>query len=209
MNPEEYNQVMSMQSRLAQSEANSAKMQQALTMFQDKEENNLVKYQLDPEKELIRIQRLLEKQEVKRDDKGNLYYSPCDSSKRVLNDYGVSEVMSILQTYVNKNIMLSYYEPEQIDKIMYELGEELIDFFYINMEKLGLDTPDKKKHYKLIVTNLINTIDAIYRKALWGKQLELISKNYVVSQTDGLNNTPFYPQMKTGLMGKFKSMFKT
>jgi len=147
MNQEEYNQFMQMQTKVAQSELNSTKMNQAVTLFsnQDDASQNLIQFQLDIEKSLLRIERLLRKQVPKRDNHGNLIYVDCPENQ-LFNEYGINEILNLLSWYVNKEVILSNYSDEQIDLIMFQFSEELIDFIFTNMEKFGLDTPDKKKH---------------------------------------------------------------
>ena len=198
MNPQEEQAFMNLQAKLAQTETHAMKMNQAVTLFQDKEEDNLIKYQLDIERSLARIERLLRKQIQKRDKKtGSVYYVDCPENE-ILNEYGVNEIMNLLSTYVNKEIMLSCYDDRQIDKIMEQFGEEVIDFVYTNMEKFGLDTSEKKKHYPIIVMNIINLVDATYRKALDGLTLENLKTARVVNQTEPLMKNMQLPSLKKG-----------
>lgn len=186
---------MNMQAKLAQSETNAMKMNQAVTLFSDKEDDNIIKWQLDIERSLLRIERLLRKQVPKRDPKTNaVYYADCPENQ-LLNEYGVNEIMNLLSTYVNKEIILSVYTDTQIDMIMNQFGEEVIDFIYTNMERFGMDTPDKKKHYPMLTMGIINLVDATYRKAIGGKTLDNLKTARVVNQTEQLGQHQVYPSI--------------
>lgn len=194
MNEEEYAQYLAMQGKAAQAELNTLKTQQAVTLFSDREDDNIIKWQLDIERSLLRIERLLRKQVPKRDKEGNLVY--VDSPENQLfNEYGVNEIMNLLSWYVNKEIILSNYTAEEISLIMYQFGEELIDFIYINMEKFGLDNIDKKKHYPMVVMNIINLVDATYRRALGGLEREGLKTARVVTQSETLGQPKMYPSL--------------
>jgi len=195
MNPEEENAFRVMQARLAQGEMNTAKMHQAVTLFSEREDDNLIKWQLDIERSLLRLERLLRKQVPKRDEKTNaVYYVDCPDNQ-LFNEKGINEIMNLLSWYVNKEIMLSVYEDKQVDLIMQQFADEVIDFIYINLEDFGLDTPEKQTHYPLIVMNIINLVDATYRKAIGGKTLDNLKTARVVNQTEPLGRMPMYPSM--------------
>lgn len=197
MTPEEEIAYRQLQAKMAQAELNTLKTQQAVTLFsnQENENENLIKFQLDIEHSLFRIERLLRKQVPKRDAKGNLVYVDCPENQ-LFNEYGINEIMNLLAFYVSKEIILSNYSDEQIDLIMYQFGEELIDFIYINMEKFGLETMDKKKHFSMIVLNIMNLVDATYRRALGGLEREGLKTARVVTQSENLGKMPMFPSVR-------------
>lgn len=195
MNDDEQVAYRNLQSKMAQSEANNSKLVQAVTIMQNKNEDNLIKYQLEIEQTLLRIERLLRKQVPKRDPvTKNVFYVDCPKNQ-LLNEKGVNEIMNLLSWYVNKEIILSCYTDKQIDKIMSQFGDELADFLYTNLEDFGLDTDEKQKHYPMIWMNIVNIVDATYRKAVDGKTLDNIKTARVVSQTEPLGNHPMYPSV--------------
>ncbi len=196
MNPDEELAIRNLQAKLSQSESNNAKLSQAVTLFQGDENDNLVKWQLDVEGELVRIERLLRKQIPKRDGKGNVYYVDCVDNQ-LFNEKGINETMNLLSWYLNKNIILSCYNDKQIDQIMFQFNEEIIDFFYTSMENFGMDTEDKKKHYPVIVMNIINIVDATYRRALDGRELDSLKTARIVSQNEPLGKNLMYPQVNS------------
>jgi hypothetical protein len=198
MNSEEENLFYQLQARNSQNESNLARMQQAVTLFSDKDDENLIKYQLDIEGELLRIERLLRKQKPEDDGKGNIIYVNPKKEDELLNEYGINETLNLLSWYLNKDIILSYYEDEQINNIMHNFSIQLSDLFFTNMEKFGLDTEEKKKHYPMIITNIVNIVDATYRRALNGRELESLKTARVVNQTQPLFKDKMYPSINSG-----------
>ena len=195
MNPEEENAFRILQAKLAQGDMNTSRMQQAVTLFSEREDENLIKWQLDIERSLLRIERLLRKQVPKRDERtGSVYYIDCPENE-LFNEYGINEVMNLLSWYVNKEIMLSVYDDKQVDLIMSQFADEVIDFIYTNLENFGLTNEDKKKHFPIITMNIINLVDATYRKAIGGKTLDNLKTARVVSQTEPLGKMPMYPSV--------------
>ena len=194
MNEQEVNQFNLLNAKIAQQEANQARLIQATTMFQGEEDQNLVRYQLDIEKELLRIERLLRKQIAVRDSKGNIIFQD-NPDNQLFNEKGVTEILNILSWYLSKSLILSCYDDRQINKIMEQFGEELIDFIYTNMEDFGMDTPDKKKHYPMVTMNIINVVDATYRRALNGRELDSLKTARIVNQTEPLGKNIMYPQI--------------
>lgn len=198
MNPDEEMMYRNLQAKVAQSETNTARMSQAVaTMFSADEEQNLVKYQLDIEKELVRIERLLRKQIAVKDPKTHAVHYEDNPDNQLFNEKGINEVLNILSWYLSKSLILSCYTDEQIDHIMEQFGEELIDFLYTNMEDFGMDTPDKKKHYPMVTMNIINVVDATYRRALYGRELDSLKTARIVNQTEPLGHNQMYPQIKS------------
>lgn len=108
----------------------------------------------------------------------------------VLNDFGVNSIMLIIGNYIDKNTTLSFYKEERINEILSDLGTELTHFIFCNYEKMGMDTEFKKSKYPMIVLNIIHIIESAYRRALEGREKEIINTANISytqpSQTGGL-----------------------
>jgi len=197
MDDNEKLQFLDMQAQIANSNKNVATMQQASTLFNNNDEdNNMVKWRLDPEKELARIERLLRKQVPTRNDRGELFYANPKKEDQLFNEYGINEIMNILSSYINKSITLSNYTEDEINKIMESFSIEIVDFIYINAEKFGLDTPEKKKHFPMVVKIIVDLVDATYHRSIGGKEAEGLNKVTMVSQTENLGQPMFNPIQK-------------
>jgi hypothetical protein len=166
---------------------------------------NLIVYQLELDNILERIEHLLRGDVIEQDAEGNvIYVEPKDTSLIVLNDYGVKLVMNIISTYLNRNTILSNYSEDRINKILYNLSIELIDVIYVNYEKMGMDTIEKKSRFPSLVVSIVHAIESSYMRALSGKERESLRSARMVTQNEPLGN-----QMQRGYSGgkRFK-MFK-
>jgi hypothetical protein len=186
----ESNELLALQelkARLSEQETKNAVLQKASTLFNSNEESgNMVMWRLDPDKELARIERLLRKQVPKRDSQGISYYAEPKKEDQLFNEYGINEIMNVLSSYINKSITLSNYTDDEVNLIMKNFATEIVDFIFINAEKFGLDTPEKKKHFPMVVKIIVDLVDATYHRAIGGLEREGLNKVTMVSQTENL-----------------------
>jgi hypothetical protein len=202
MNQQEEQAFMNLQAKLAQSETNVSKAQQAVTMFQAGEDDNLVKWQLDIKETLVRAERFLRGQVPKSDEKGNIIYVE-EAENKILNQKGINEMMKTLSIFVSKEIILSDYKDKQIDVIMRHFSNRLIDDLYFNAENYGLDTMEKMMHLPMLIWTLISIVDATYRRSKDGGERTSLKTARMVSQTEPLGRMMQIPQMNRARGGIF------
>lgn len=175
------------------------------SMFNANSNPNLIVYQLELDNILERIEHLLRGDVIEQDQEGNvIYVEPKDQSLIVLNDYGVKLIMNIISTYLNRNTILSNYSEERINKILYNLSIELIDVIYVNYEKMGMDTIEKKSRFPSLVVSIVHAIESSYMRALSGKERESLRSARMVTQNEPLGNGMQRPYSS----GKRFKMFK-
>lgn len=166
-------------------------------------EGNLAQWQVESDDILDKIEHFLKGDVVKVDTDGNVFYEKQkDQDLIILNVYGVNSIMQILGNYINKNIILSYYDEERIYEILGDLGDELSLFLYCNYEKMGMTTEFKKSRYILLVLNLLHIVESSYRRALHGTTMEQINTNTNIIQSEqlGINRGPIsMPKKKFNL----------
>lgn len=147
---------------------------------------NLIQWQLELDSILERVEHML------RGDKptfihGNLIFMPTeDDAKRILNDFGVAEIMRCLSMYINQDTILSNYREETIDDKMLDLGFELTDLFFLKYESMGLNTLEKRKLYPILVRQLVDIVHSTYLRALHGGERESLRESRQVSQSESL-----------------------
>lgn len=161
-----------------------ARKMAASTMFNSEENQHIVKWQLDVKEELERIEHLLRKHIPKRDSDGNEYFIEAKQVDKVLNEKGVNEILNCLGWYLNKNIILSDFTDDEISLRVEQFGIEFSDFLFNNCEAFGMDTADRKKHYPILVMNVVNMIEAAYHRALYGNERNSFRTNVNVLQSD-------------------------
>lgn len=190
---------------------------QVASMFAYQDSENLIKWQLELDSILERIEHML------RGDKitfiqGNMQWSKTDDVKeKILNDFGVAEVMRILSMYLNRNTILSNYDEETINWKVLDFGYEISDLFFLKYEAMGLDTLEKRKLYPILVRQLVDVVHSAYLRALHGGERESLREARHITQSDQMNpqgvvvNNMGQPRQERGIfnpmryvMGKYK-----
>ncbi|KKL63309.1 hypothetical protein LCGC14_2176390 [marine sediment metagenome] len=167
------------------------------TVFSQAQDNNLIVWQLELDNILERIEHLLRGDIVKEDEEGNIIYTqPNDKGLIILNDYGVGLIMNIISFYLNRNTILSDYMPDRIYEILFDLGNELSDVIYINYEKMGMDSIQKKSRSEILVINILHTIESAYNRALKGGERDSLRSARVVTQTQPIGGVNQMMQMQ-------------
>ena len=153
-------------------------------------QDNLVVFQLELDNILDRIEHLLKGDILQADEDGNLIYTrPEDNDLVVLNEYGCQLIINLISFYLNRNTILSNYKEDRIYEILYDLGNEVADLIYINYEKMGLNTIEKKSRYPVLVMNILHMIESSYNRALGGAELDSLRSARVVTQSQPLGGT--------------------
>ena len=148
------------------------------------QDSNLIMWQLELDNILERIEHLLRGDIVKMDKEENVTYDrPKDKSLIILNNYGVQLIMNVTSFYLNRNTILSTYDDSRIKDILYDLGNELADVVYINYEKMGMDTIEKKSRYEILILNILHTIESSYNRALSGGERDSLRSARVVTES--------------------------
>lgn len=168
--------------------------------FQSQNNPNLIQWQLELDSILERVEHLLRGDKPKFKN-GNMTWQPAkDKKEKVLNDFGVSEIMKILSMYLNRNTILSNYDEPTINYKVYDFGMEIADLFYLKYEAMGLDDLEKRKLYPMLVRMLVDTIHSSYLRALHGGERESLREARQITQTEGLNPNGMggmYPQERS------------
>lgn len=266
MEQDQLNYLQSMQNEVNEEKAKriQSEQNQVATMFSHEDNENLIKFQLDIEKEIERIEHLIRKHVPYINSSGSMdykvgfidilsaVYETSDGKLRfyydyknqrvlgikdiknneviykygaspgmaenlwdinetknslnfkryknikipdiLLNDEGVNEVLNLLAWYVNKTFLLSDFDEDEINLRVWHLGKDLASFLHKKYKDFGLDTPEKLPYYDMLCTNLTNTIEAVYHRALYGKERDSLRQARIVSQSENLNSQPAYPQ---------------
>jgi hypothetical protein len=112
-----------------------------------------------------------------------------DLGKRSLNDKGIREVISVLDSYVNRNTLLSNLDDEEIYKLTMSLNKELNTLFYMGWDKFEIDVSD----ISLLVLRICDMCFLALKQANNKALLDALTKSYSVREMKGL------PEEKKGL----------
>ncbi len=161
----------------------------ASSSFQGGVGNNLIEYQLESGELLSRLEHFLRGEYISVDEDGNESWTKQKNAKLILlNEYGISCIMTIIGSYIDKNTLLSTYDELRINEILADLGDELADWIYCNYEIIGMNTDFKKTRFKLLVLNILHTIETAYRRAIGGETREALNSAKIFTQSDFINN---------------------
>lgn len=116
--------------------------------------------------------------ELREDKDGNFIIRRPKGARALLTSVGIEETMAIINSSVTKIQALSIVDEERIKAMCLTLGRSLVDNYYVNMEKYGLD-PSRATMVLRIIMNLVETN---LRKSLEGKALIITLQNETVRE---------------------------
>lgn len=98
-------------------------------------EQNLAEAQLDVQETLTKINHLLKQDSLKLNQDNILEWQQIeDAKKRVLTDEGVDKLMQIIQSYINKETLLSNFDDKMIARRMLEFSLSLSALMFMKYE---------------------------------------------------------------------------
>jgi hypothetical protein len=101
----------------------------------EEQEKNLAEAQLDVEETLTKINHLLKQDVLKVNEKGILEWCEIeDKKKRVLTDEGVDKIMQVMQSYINKETLLSNFDDKMIARRMLEFSLSFSALIFLKYE---------------------------------------------------------------------------
>ena len=93
--------------------------------------------------------------------------------KELVNEQGVGELCLFLDTYINKNIILSYFTPEQINIWLIDFEKSLTRKFEYDYEKMGMNIQD----VDLVFLMIANTVWAAINRARFGGEKQFLENS--------------------------------
>lgn len=183
------NYIDELEKELGEAKGNIYDINRSQRIYNNQDNNNLIVYQLSFQDELDNIFHLL-RGDIKQEDKeGNLIYIECSDEDKPLNDFGVQRIMNKISFYLHKGMILGYYmEPKEFYPAILTLMEDISDYMADNFIKLGMDTDDKIKMYPFIVDAIKDNVVNVYRRNLFGRELNSLRQSRMVTQKEGENN---------------------
>lgn len=149
-------------------------------------QDNLIKWQLELDSILERIEHMLRGDHPKWVNGSMIFVSAEDDKDKILNDFGVAEVMRILSMYLNRNTILSNYDEDTINWKVLDFGLEVTDLFYLKYESMGLNSLEKRKLYPILVKELVDTVHSGYLRALNGGERDSLRTARQLTQSETL-----------------------
>lgn len=112
-----------------------ANQNQQMQYQMEEVEKNLAEAQLDCEETLTKIYHLLKQDILKPNEQGVLKWKAIgDAKKRVLTEEGVDKIMQIMQSYINKETLLSNFDDKMIARRMLKFCLSLNALMFMKYE---------------------------------------------------------------------------
>lgn len=180
-----------------------------VSAFGKVDDENLVKWQLELDNILERIDHLLRGHKLTFRQGNMMWEVPTDKSEVMFNDYGVNEILRILSMYLNRNTILSNYTEDQVELKAYDFGSEVNDLIMFKYESMGLNTVEKMMRYPMTVRELIDVVHSAYLRALKGGERESLREARSVTQTMPLASQITIPGQRTerGMLNPMRYVF--
>lgn len=167
--------------------------------FSGSSEENLVKWQLELDSFLERMDHLLRCHILKFED-GHVVWKPADKPEDVVfNDSGANEILKNISMYINRNTILSNYDEDTINQKVFDFGIELADLIEGKYEEMGINTVDKAMLYPIIWREIVDAVHSTYLRALNGGERESLTKRTQINQSldgygGGMSQPMQYPR---------------
>ena len=113
-------------------------------------------------------------EEIRQRLKGN-YYNESKAQwvyacEPWMNDEGIGRLSSIINFYVNKNVQLSYFEPEIIENMTIQFSFALSEFLRFHYAQYGV----RKEHVDIVANMITDFVYAALQRARFGKESQFI-----------------------------------
>lgn len=154
-----------------------------LSSFSTRQEDNIVRWQLELNDILERAEHILRGDIPKFQDGHIIWQKNPHPEQNFLNERGVQEIMKILSLYVNRNKVLSDYTNKEINFKVFDFGRALNNLIFMKDAEFGMDTEDKRKNYEMIVTEIKDIVHDTYKRALEGAEKRLLHSMIHVTQS--------------------------
>lgn len=176
--------------------------------FTQAPDENLLRWQLEVDDILSRIDRMLRGTKVRFKQDGSIVYEEATNpNEQTMNEYGVNEILRVVSMYLNRNTFLSNYDDDMINWKMYDFGWELNDLIYLKYREMGLDTKEKKKLYPMIWRTIMDTVHSAYLRALHGEERRSLHEVRRINQHEHIgmqNNGMMTPSKERSLLNPMR-----
>lgn len=158
------------------------------SMFSFNPNENMIKWQLELNEILERIEHVL-RGDIVQFNEGHQIWVKLEENHpdRLLNDQGVQDVMRILSMYLNRNTILGNYTDEEVNDKVFDFGDRLNTLFYTKYEQIGLNTSEKRKSFEMLWGMLVDVVHSAYTRAIGGQERSSLREARQLQQLEQVN----------------------
>lgn len=153
-----------------------------LSSFAARQDNDIVRWQLELNDILERAEHIL-RGDIPIFKEGHIIWEKNkDQRLNCVNEYGVQETLKVLSMYVNRNTILSDYTNQEINLKVFDFGRELNNLYFMRYEDFGMDSEEKRKHYPMMIREMVDMVHSAYKRALDGSEKRSLREMISISQ---------------------------
>ena len=89
--------------------------------------------------------------------------------------------------YLNRNTILSDYEPDEIRTKVLDFGKEMNNLIFMKSEEFGLNNKEKKKNYPMLMREIIDIVHSAYKRAQYGRERDSLRTARQIAQAENLS----------------------
>lgn len=173
--------------RIQQQRGNDPRQHSQLSSFSARQEDNIVRWQLELNDILERAEHILRGDVPKFEDGHIVWKENPKPENNPLNEIGVQEIMKILALYVNRNKVLADYSNEEINFKVFDFGRAINNLIFMRDYEFGMDNEEKRKNYEMLVTEMKDIVHDTYKRALDGAEKRSLREMINVTQATNTN----------------------
>lgn len=136
-------------------------------------------FQLDNNDIIQDIIRVLRCQQERVDEHGRVFLVEDPNSKPLLNERGISHVLTILRSHLTKIMILSNLDEQIIKRIMEYMQRDLTDNFDDNWEEYDIQSPSSAV---MIIESVTNIVYGTLCKGENGAYLRTVSTMHTIQE---------------------------
>jgi len=132
----------------------------AMQYQMEEQEKNLAEAQLDVEETLTKINHLLKQDTLRVNQNTGVleWFELKDCKKRVLTDEGVDKIMQVIQSYINKETLLSNFDDKMIARRMLKFTLSLSALMFLKYE-MYFRSPSQKECYEILTNRIEDKVE--------------------------------------------------
>jgi len=107
-------------------------------------------------------------------------------SEPLMNEWGIGKICNMLSWYINKNVQLSYFEPDEISKLLTGFEKDLSFLFEYYWEKMEMERATARS----VARWISDMVWAAVQRARYGGEKQFIegTEQRRIIQTEGRQN---------------------
>jgi len=121
-----------------------------------------------------------------------------EKGAKIMNDDGINHIISILDSYINRNTLLSNLDDNEILMIIKPLDKELNALFYQKWRKFDLEL----EHWAITKNRIVDMVFLALKQANNKVLLDALTKAYSIREVKG------FPERRKSVGEYFTGIFK-